>query len=150
MLKSSQKEVLELMIKQESLLAKLYGLFAEQFPEHREVWKELNREEENHANWLRQLYDAGEKSIILFNDVRVKTPALRTYVAHLGHLIERAEKKELTLDRAVAYTLDFEKSLIEKNVFSHFDSASEKARSVLNRLRSETENHIKRIQAIKW
>jgi len=54
------------MIRQESLLSKLYPLFAEQFPEHGEVWDELAREEKKHANWLKQLYDAGEKSIVLF------------------------------------------------------------------------------------
>jgi len=44
------------MIRQESLLSKLYTLFAEQFLEHGEVWEELAKEEKQHANWLKQLY----------------------------------------------------------------------------------------------
>lgn len=136
------------MIKQESLLAKLYKLFAEQFPEHRETWSELAAEEKKHANWLRQLGDAVEKGIVGFEEGRFKAPALKIYIAHLEQIIARAEKKELTLTSAVSYTVDFERSLIEKNVFTHFDSASEQARSVLNRLKSETEAHIQKIQTI--
>lgn len=149
MLKTYQKEIIELMIRQEALLAKLYMLFVEQFPKHREVWNELARDEKNHANWLKQIYDAGEKGIVLFDDGKVKTPALKSYIEYLEQLIALTEKKELTIDKAVAYTLDFEKSLIEKNVFIHFDSTSEKARKVLNRLKSETESHIEKIQAIR-
>lgn len=149
MLKTYQKEIIKLMIRQETLLAKLYMLFAQQFPKHREVWNELAKDEKNHANWLKQLYDAGEKGIVLFDDGKVKTPALKNYIAYLEQLIAMAEKKELTIDKAVAYTMDFEKSLIEKNVFTHFDSTSEKARNILNRLNSETKGHIEKIQAIR-
>jgi len=74
---------------------------------------------------------------------------MKTYIAHLEQIITRAEKEELTLAQAVPFTLDFENSLIEKNVFTHFDSTSEKARIILNRLVMETQSHVKKIQSIR-
>lgn len=149
MLKPYQKVILDLMTRQESLLAKLYTLLAEQFPEHDEVWNNLAQEEKKHATWLKQLYDAGEKGIILFDEGKVKTFTMNTYIEHLESIIARTENQELTQVQAISFTLDFERSLIEKNAFSHFDSTSEKARSVLTRLIMETENHIKKILAIR-
>lgn len=149
MLKPYQKVILDLMTRQESLLAKLYTLLAEQFPEHDEVWNNLAQDEKKHATWLKQLYDAGEKGIILFDEGKVKTFTMNTYIEHLESIIARTENQELTQVQAISFTLDFERSLIEKNVFSHFDSTSEKARSVLKRLITETENHIKKILAIR-
>lgn len=149
MLKPYQKKIIELMISQETLLAKLYTLFSEQFPEQGEIWNDLVKEEKMHANWLNQLYDAGEKSIILFDEGKTKTYTLNIYIEHLMGIIAKAENQELTLPQAIAYTLDLERSLIEKNAFTHFDSTSEKARSVLRRLVKETENHIKKIQALR-
>ena len=137
------------MIRQESLLEKLYTLLAEQFPEHSGVWKYLAGEEKKHAIWLKQLYDAGEKGFILFDEGKIKSASLNTYIEHLKQIIGRAENKELTLVQAVSYTLDFENSLIEKNVFTHFDSTSEKARIILNRLNMETQSHVNRIQGIR-
>jgi len=137
------------MIRQESLLSKLYPLFAEQFPEHGEVWDELAREEKKHANWLKQLYDAGEKSIVLFDEGKTKTQTMNIYIEHLEGIITRVENHELTLSQAIACTMDLERSLIEKNAFTHFDSISEQARSVLKRLALDTESHFKIIQALK-
>ena len=149
MLKPYQKEIIELMIRQESLLSKLYTLFAEQFLEHGDVWEELAKEEKQHANWLKQLYDAGEKSIILFDEGKTKTQTMNIYIKYLMGIIAKAENQELTLPQAITYTMDLESSLIEKNAFTHFDSLSEQARSVLKRLAQETEGHFKRVQALK-
>ena len=124
-------------------------MFNEQFSEHGEIWNDLVKEEKNHATWLKQLYDAREKSIVLFDEGETKTYTLKAYIEHLEGIITRAENQELTLAQAVSFTLDFERSLIEKNVFTLFDSTSEKARSVLKRLTNETKNHIRKIQALK-
>lgn len=136
------------MTRQESLLAQLYTLFAGQFPEHAELWRDLAREEKKHAIWLKQLYGAGEKGFILFDEGKIRISTMHIYIEHLEQTIARAGKRELTLAQAVAFTLDYERALMEKNVFTHFDSSSEKARGVLDRLALETESHIKEIQAI--
>ena len=149
MLKPYQKKIIDGLVRQETLLAKLYTLFAEQFPEHAQAWSELAIEEKKHASWLQQLHDAGEKGIILFDEGKIKTYTMDTFINYLEGIIAKAESGELSLANAISHTIDLERSLLEKNTFSHFDSTSEKARSVLKRLTRETENHIERIKAIK-
>jgi rubrerythrin len=149
MLSLYQKEIIELMVRQEYLLADLYTLFKEEFPEHSEVWNDLAKEEKKHAVWLKQLFDAGEKGIVLFDEGKIKTSTMKTYIQHLEQIIARAEKKELNLAQAVSFAIDFEQSLIEKNVFTHFDTTSEKARMILLRLILETENHIRKIEPLR-
>ena len=137
------------MIRQEVLLAKLYTLFIEQFPEHDEIWKHLVIEEKKHASWLNQFYDAGEKGIILFDEGKVKTYTMNAYIDHLEQVIAKIENQELTQTQAISFALDFENSLIEKNVFTHFDSTSKKVRRILKRLKLEAENHIQKVQSLR-
>ncbi len=149
MLKPYQKNIIDSMVRQELLLAKLYKLFAGQFAEHGTLWAELAKEEEKHALWLQQLYEAGEKGIILFDEGKTKTYTLKTFIDYQEGIIARAENQEFGLAGAVACTLDMEQSLIEKNVFSCFDATSEKVRTVLKRLAGETAKHIEKVQMIK-
>jgi rubrerythrin len=149
MLKQYQKKIIELMIRQELLLAKLYTLFAEQFTEQSEIWDDLANEEKKHASWLKKLYDAGEKGLILFDEGKIKTYTMNSYIDHLMGILVRAENQELTQNQAITFALDLEHSLIEKNAFARFDSTSEKARSILKKLTTETEKHIKKVQALR-
>ncbi len=137
------------MIRQEFLLAKLYTLFTEQFPEQGEIWDDLAKDEKKHAGWLNQFYDAGEKGLILFDEGKIKTYTMNSYIEHLMGILARAENQELTQSQAITFALDLERSLIEKNAFTHFDSTSEKTRSILKRLTIETENHIKKVQSLR-
>lgn len=149
MLETYQKNIIELMIKQESLMAKLYKLFAKEFPEHSEFWNNISNDEVNHAIWLRQLYNASENDVLHFDEGKVKVNAMNTYISHQEDVIARTERHELTLVKAVSLTLDMEHSLIEKNVFALFASISEKNRNILKRLILETEEHVRRLQDFK-
>ena len=141
MLKPYQKNIIDSMIKQESLLAKLYTLFAKQFPDYSELWTALAKDEMQHAKWLGELYEAGAKGIVLFDEGKIKTYTMNAFITYLEGIIARAEKNELPLANAISCTHDLERSLIEKNVFSHFDSTSAKARSILKRLTLENTVH---------
>jgi homoserine trans-succinylase len=149
MLKPYQKQIVYLMIQQEILLAKLYSLFAEQFSDSATVWRELAEEEKKHATWLEQLYEAGEKGIYLFDEGKIKIVTLNNFTDYLREVITKAKNKELSFEQAVAYALDLEKSLIEKNIFNHFDSTSQQAQVVLNWLTRETEKHLAKVQSLQ-
>jgi len=59
---------------------------------------------------------------------------LTAFITRLEGLIEKAERGEFDLSSAFAYAVDYESSLIEKNVFSRFDSLSAKAKGTLKML----------------
>lgn len=87
-LKPYQEKIITLLLKQETLLASLYQTFAQKFPEHEEFWSQLAREEEKHAGWLEQLRAATKKKVVLFNEGRIKTYTMETFVQGMGEHVQ--------------------------------------------------------------
>jgi rubrerythrin len=146
MLEPYQKKIIELMFKQEILLAKLYKTLASKFPVYKDFWHDLAKEELKHAEWIKKLYQAEKKDMVAFSEGNVKTYTLNNFIEHLEKVIQQAENEELDLKKAVAHTLDFEKSLIEKNVFARFEIVEENIKGIMTKLASETRKHIKKAQ----
>lgn len=142
-LKPYQDKIIDLMLKQESMLAKLYQTFAIKFPEYEALWNKLAREEEKHAGWVEQLHVASKKKVVLFSEGRIKTYTLETFVQGIEDKINRAEADGYNARQALVCTIDLERSLIEKEVFSHFVGITEKASSVMKFLAQETKEHQK-------
>jgi len=137
-----QDKIIDLMLKQEAMLAKLYQAFAKKFPEHEALWNKLAREEEKHAGWVEQLHVASQKKVVLFTEGRIKSQALETFVQGLEEKIERAEADGYNVRQALVCTIDLERTLIEKEVFSHFVGITEKASNVMKFLAKETKEHL--------
>ena len=147
MLEPYQKKIIELFIKQEMLLSRLYGIFAKHFPKEKNFWADLSGDEKKHAKWLKQLFEAEKKGLVLFDEGRVKTHALNTFIQYLEKKINIAEQGGVTLKEAAVLSLDLERALLEKNAFSHFDGLSKNAEGILNQLMVETGNHIARVES---
>ncbi|MFC1859010.1 ferritin family protein [Thermodesulfobacteriota bacterium] len=145
-LKPFQEKILKQLIHQEVLLSRLYTLFSRQFPQQKEFWGKLSKEEERHAKLIEKLLEATKTGLIFFNEGKTKTYTLNAFITRLEGIIEKAESGEFDLSSAFAYAVDYESSLIEKNVFSYFDSLSDKAKGTLKILQSETVKHVERIR----
>jgi hypothetical protein len=137
------------MIRQEQLLSELYAVFSEHFPRHGEFWIQLSKEEGRHAKLVQKLLEAAKKGIILFDEGNLKTYTLTSFLDRLENLVAKAKRGEFNLVSAFSHAVDYETSLIEKNVFSRFDSLNEKAKSTLKILQSETISHLDRIKEQK-
>lgn len=146
MVDESQREIIALLYKQEMLLAKLYQLFAGQFPEQAGFWESLSKEELTHASWIKQLLEAEQKGIVSFQNDKLNAKALKTYIAHLEKAVEKANAGGFTARSALAYTLDFERSLVEKKAFTGFKGITKKADVVLDRLHQETQRHAQKVE----
>lgn len=141
LLKPYQDKIIDLMLKQEALLATLYQVFAQKFPEYKKLWHKLAREEKKHAGWVEQLHVASEKKVVLFREGRVKPSHMETFVHSIEKKIKQAETDGFTARQALLCTIDLERSLIEKEVFLHFVGITEKARDVMDFLAQETKEH---------
>ncbi len=136
------------MCKQEILLARLYKIFAAQFPDHKNFWQDLAKDELQHAGWIKQFYRAEKKDLIAFSEGKVNAYAMNTFIENLEKTIQRAENGEINLKMAISYTLDFERSLIEKNVFLHFEIIDKKLAGIMTKLESETRRHAKKAEGM--
>ena len=146
---SYQENVIQQLITQESLLSKLYATFAEQFPEYKEFWTKLSEEEATHALQIKILNQAEKKGLVLFDESKTKTYILETFISRLEKIVDKAEKGEVDLSSAFAFALDVETALIEKNIFTHFDSLSDESRSLLEMLQSETLEHVGKVKQMQ-
>lgn len=147
--KPHQERILQQYQRQETLLSLLYSVFARQFPEYGEFWRRLSLEEDKHARLVEKLSRAAAKGVVLFDEGKIKSFALDTFIKRLETLIEKAEKGEIKALSAFSVAADFETSLIEKNVFSRFGALSEKSKKVLDSLNSETLEHIERVKKVQ-
>jgi len=145
-LKPYQEKIIQQMVTQEKLLSRLYALFAQQFPEYAEFWGKLSKEEETHSKLIEKLWEAEKKGLVFFDEGRVKTNTLNLLIGRLEEVVEKAERRGFDLPAAFAYAVDYESALIEKNVFTHFDSLNDKIKGSLKRLQSETLKHVERIR----
>jgi len=141
-----QEKILKQLINQEDLLSRLYALFSMQFPQHKEFWGKLSKEEERHAKLIEKLFEATKTGLIFFNEGKTKTYTLTAFITRLEGILEKAERGEFNLSAAFTYAVDYESSLIEKDVFFRFDSLSDKAKGTLKILQAETIKHVERIK----
>jgi hypothetical protein len=145
MIKDYQKMIFDLMIAQELFISKLYSLFSVQFRDYYVFWNDLSKEEKQHADCLNGLIKFIELGEILFHEDNVNAIALNTFIEYIIKIIDRAEKGGMIFKEALSISKDVELSLIEKIAFTHFDSVSDRMKSVLNLLEEKTKNHIERI-----
>lgn len=146
MLENYQKTILELMIQQESLLAELYSTFGNKFTMYQDFWDSLAQEENLHAEWIKKLWQAQDDNHAVFEEGKVTTYTLKTYIEHIERIIDKAKNDEFDMKTATKTALDLEMSLIEKNYFSRFQFDNPKYEWIMDRLQNETTTHIQKVR----
>ena len=141
-----QRKIIELYRDQELLIADLYRRFAARFPKHAPFWEELAGEELEHAGWVAHLLDRINKGVANFDEGKTRTYTLTTSINHIKGLIASCEQPPFDLKRALTYTLDLEKSLIEKNVFDRFAGDSPEVQKLLTILAETQQTHLRKIE----
>ncbi|CAG36353.1 ferritin family protein [Desulfotalea psychrophila] len=148
MLTSDQEEIIALLIEQETLLQRLYTIFAEKLQNNKDLWLGLAKEEEKHAQWLKQLAKATEQGITIFDGAKITAPSLKVFQKLLLQTISQAKAGEIDDQRALMQAASFERALIEKNIFTSFTGASAATEKTMELLREETDDHLQQIEAI--
>jgi len=60
-----QEKILTQLIDQEVLLSKLYALYSNQFPQYKEFWENLSKEEARHAKLIERLSEATKTGLLV-------------------------------------------------------------------------------------
>lgn len=118
MLQDYQIKTLMLVHELEKTIGEIYEVFAERLPEHKTLWNRLAKEEQEHAEAVRQLYRLTYEEQVLFDQGSLKTEAVQSIVDYLKRIYDAAKRGKFTATEAVSITYDTEKSLILRRVFS--------------------------------
>ena len=137
-------EIINLLIKYEMLMAKLYNVCADTFPDLESFWKELAEEEVKHASTIKELMSEVDNRKVRFKERRFNIRPLEISIEHASNIMKRVADKELDLLGTLSLTYDIEKSLIESRYYEIFSSTSREFNDRLKSVRDESRNQTDR------
>jgi len=103
--KKSQMYIVDLLINNEANVGKLYREYAEQFPDYCSFWSGLANEEVEHAAWIRKLASKVAEGIVIVNDRRFNTAAIKTFSDYLERELIKVNKSGISLISALSTAL---------------------------------------------
>jgi len=145
-LKIYQGKMILLLNRQELLIAEIYRFFAGLFPENREFWTNLCREELEHAEWVEYLYKKTQTDSVIFREEKLKSYTVETFVKYLESHLAKVKEQAPTLEAAFSLALNIENSLLVQKVFDHFQSSDKEIAALLRGLQLRMKDHRKHIE----
>jgi hypothetical protein len=146
-LNSDQKELVELFVRQEFIIGKLYKLFSFRYPEYKGFWTEMAKEEHLHASWIKRLTERDPTNKFKFSQGELRASSLASSIESIEGLIAGVKNnREFTITQAVSMALHLEKALWEQKVFQCFEGDSDEVRKILDSLNLEQKNHITKME----
>ena len=92
-LKPYQSRIIVLLTQQELLVAEIYRFFAGLYPDLREFWGDLAKEQMEHATWIEYLYKKASEGSVYFNEDKIKTYTVESFVKYLEDNLARVKEK---------------------------------------------------------
>jgi hypothetical protein len=146
-LKPYQSKIIVLLTQQELLVADIYRFFSSLYPNLREFWNDLAKEQMEHATWVEYLYKKAQDGAVHFDEDKIKTYTVESFVKYLEENLARMKERAPTASAAFSMALDIENSLLIKRVFERFQSADRELSNLLLSLREKKVDHRKRLEA---
>jgi rubrerythrin len=146
-LKPHQGKIIVLLTHQELLIAELYLFFSSLFPNLRDFWDALSKEEMEYASWLDYLYRKVQNGTVHFNEERMRTYTVEAFVRYLNDMLTKVKQRAPTLREAFSISLDIENSMLIRRIFDHFQTSDRELAARLRELREKIAHHRGRIEA---
>jgi len=142
----SVKKTVNKMAEFERTVGELYRKFAEKFDEQREFWMNLALQEEGHAKILTDLPSMMESGTISYNADRFDLSIIEATLDQVRASLARVGKSKMSLRDALYEALHVEQKILEKAFYAVFNTHSDEAKRLLNKIVSETNKHSKSVQ----
>ena len=145
---SDNVRAVQLLIKDEEGLARLYQAYALKFPIFAPFWSQVASDELRHADWVRELMTDVQSGTVVYRASRFNPELFCAYLDEIDRQIKKATTEKMTLFDALSTALFFERTYIEKNFFEIFESDTEMASRILDMLAGGTREHARRIEEL--
>jgi ERCC4-related helicase len=145
-LKPYQEKIISLLIRQELLVAELYRFFAGLYPDLREFWNDMAKQEMEHATWIEYLSNKARNGEVIFKEEKIRTYTVESFLKYLEENLAKVKERAPTPKAAFSLALSMENSLLLKRIYYHFQCANPELSAVLTGLRVKLEDHRKRIE----
>jgi rubrerythrin len=145
-LKPYQGRIIVLLTQQGLLVAEIYLFFSSLFPNLRDFWAALSKEEMYHASWLDYLYRTVQNGTVHFNEERMRTYTVETFIKYLTDTLAKVKQRAPTLREAFSIALDIENSMLMRRIFDHFQTSDRQLATLLRELRLKNAQRRGRIE----
>lgn len=143
---SFQFHKLQVLVDVKELLAQLYHLCYQKFPEHKELWSKLYYEKKNHAQWVKGIHSELERGAAHINPIAFKVEAMRVFMKGIQEKIEDLKANQLNFRQVLVYVKDTENSMLEQNFFRIFQKESAEFNKIKGELEAERRQNLNTIR----
>lgn len=141
-IQDAQRRILDTMIELEESIAALYDGYATFCPWEPEFWRQMAREERDHATALRGLQGFLDRGVLFQNIGRFDRGAMQAMIDEL----RRLAGKRCPMTDAVRTAIRIENSLLESRFYDVVTSDSPDFQLVAQFLSESTRAHVARIR----
>ena len=145
-IKSSQANMLGLLIDMEESASRLYNAYGERIKDSEVFWSRLAAEEMQHASMLRKLYKFLDEDKIFYNVELFSRKALEEFIIFIQNAELDARHGKLSCYKAVCTALKIEISMIESGFYGTVKSDSKEFQIIAKRLVELTREHSSKLQ----
>lgn len=146
--KNETLHAIELLKAIEWTVSRIYEVFANKFPVHKDLWTQLSDEEKLHARWIENLLVEAASGSIKLKKGRFNAGAIQSFSQYAEEILCRIKKENISLTQAVDMAIDLETSLLERRFYEIFDGDSDILRETFSNMIAETSDHIGKIRTI--
>jgi rubrerythrin len=139
--KKEQKIIMDLLVKNEETMSKLYKLCAKKFPDLRDFWLGLASDELEHADSIHRLSLHIKKGTVCLSADRFMGQDIQIVLDSVKDAMAQIKKQRITLIDALSIGLYIERSLMERRFFEVFTTVHEELKQTLLDLEKSVDEH---------
>lgn len=139
-------DIMQMLIKHELTMKRLYEVFAGTFPRHKDLWSGLAADEQRHADVLKKvMYEPGIDEWV-FQENRLTPQSIKFSDSFIEKQIDKAESGTLSAKQALDIARDLEGALVEKQFLRIGNLSSEELRDALIPVSLDTQRHFDMVE----
>jgi len=144
--KEAQKQIIDLLIKNEATMGELYRKYAKKFPAFEKFWNKIYEDEQSHAAWINTLYYKLNSGLVSFSEQRFPVAAIEENIRYMEEEKNKVGRGEMSHLYALEKAVHVERGMIEHKFFEVFQDDSMELQIVLQALKLGTEQHLQVVQ----
>jgi hypothetical protein len=138
---NEQIETIRLLAAHETLLARLYNLYATAVPAYQQFFADLAQQEVAHAQRIEDFIAKVQAGTLAMKPGRFNAQVLATSLKYINDQLRKAETGAPNAITALSNCVDMEEALIERKYYEVVEADSPTLKQLLSQLAADTEAH---------
>ena len=134
-------KIIRFLREMEETANELYTVFSEKFPEERDFWLDIAKEETEHASVISMLGASIAEGSASFDENRFTVEEINSTLEWAKGKVTEAKKGDISEKEALSISLKLEEKILESSYFEVFIPKTEGIRDFISGVIKATERH---------